>query len=107
MLKRFFHYKGKMRTLGTIAIVIITLVLVFFKSFGKHILRLIDLHSDLGQIGKLHGSTILIYKRFDVESVEMEISIFYFKTILGKIKCLLYQVGVSVIAQCFVQVLTV
>ena len=54
-----------------------------------------------------HGSAIFVDQCLKVESVEMEISILYFKTFLGKIECLLYQVGVSVIAQCFVQVLTV
>lgn len=80
---------------------------MFPESLGKHVLRLIDLHTYLGQVGQFHGRAIFVDQGFQVETVEMEVSVLYFKTFLGKIKCLLYQVGVSVVAQCFVQVLTV
>jgi hypothetical protein len=73
---------------------------VFFERLVKHGFRLIDLHTDLGQVGDLQRCTVLVDQGFDIKAIELEISILNVEAFLGKIECLLYQVGVSVIAQC-------
>src|SRR5690606_19759207 len=46
--KSFLYTKGEMGTLCAIAIIILAFIPMLFHGFGKHLLRLIDLHADLG-----------------------------------------------------------
>ena len=43
----------KMRTFGTVAVVITALVIAFFERICEPLLRLIDVLGDLGEIGEL------------------------------------------------------
>ena len=70
MLQRFLHYKRKMRALGTIAIHILTIVLILPDGIGKHFFRLIDLHPYFGQEGHFKWRSVLLYKSGDVYSVK-------------------------------------
>jgi hypothetical protein len=97
MLQRLFYYKREVRAFGTIAIVIITIVLMPFNSIVKHLLGLIDLLTNFRQIRKLEGRTILVYQCLYIQPVELEIIIFYSKAFLRKIEGLMYEVGICVV----------
>ena len=89
-----------MRTLGAVAVEVFAFILMLLEGIGEHGLRLVDLHADLGQIGQLKRGTILVDQVFQVEPVELEISVLGFEAFLGEVECLLDQIGVRV-AHCF------
>ena len=94
----FFYDKREVRTLGAITIKIFPFVFVLFKSIFKHLLRLVDLHTDLGQIGQFHRRTILVDQRFQVEAIEFEITIIILvKPFLWKMESLVNQRSVGII----------
>ena len=97
ILKGFFYDKGKVRALGTIAVVIFPLVLMLFDRIGKHLFGLIDLHADFGQIGQLHRSAILGDQCLQIEAIELKGILFNVKPVLGKVEGLLHQVGVGIV----------
>jgi hypothetical protein len=99
MLQGFLHHKREMGALGAVAVEIIAFVLMLLESLGKHILGLIDLHPDFRQVRNFQRGTVFVYQRFDIKTIKMEITIFDFQTFLRKIKCLLDQVRIRVIAQ--------
>ncbi len=86
-----------MGAFGTIAIEIFPFIAMLFDGGGEHLLGLVDLHADLGQIGQFHRRAILVDQCFNIEPVKLKIIVFYFKTFLGKIEGLLYQVGVRIV----------
>ena len=64
VLQRFFHDEGKVRAFGAIAIEIFAFVLVLLDRGSKHLLSLVDLTADLGQIRQLQGSAVFVDQRF-------------------------------------------
>ena len=97
MIQRFFYDKGEMRALGTITVEILPFVMMALDGVGKHLLGFLYLHPDLGQIGQLHRRAVLVDQRFQVQAVELKVSIFDLKSFLRKIEGLRHQVGVRVV----------
>ena len=73
---------------------------MLFNRLGEHIFRLIDLHTNLGQVRDFQGRSVLRDQGFDIKAVELEVPVLYMETFLGKIESLFYQVSVSIVAQC-------
>ena len=87
-----------MGALGTVAIEIFSIVLMFFDGIIKHLFRLLYLHPYFGQEGKLERSTIFFYQLADVNPVEFErIVVVNVKPFLGKMKCLVDEISVCII----------
>ena len=47
----FFNDEGEVRTLGTVTVIVLSLVFMPFEGCGEHLFGLIDLFADLGQVG--------------------------------------------------------
>jgi hypothetical protein len=97
VLQRLFDNEGKMRAFRTIAVEIFAFVVMLFDGGSEHLLGLIDLAPDLGQIRQLHRSAVLVDQGFQIDSIELKIVVFDFETFLREIKGLRHQVGVCVI----------
>jgi hypothetical protein len=97
MLQGFFHHEREVGTFCAIAIVVFAFVFVLFKSIGKHLPGLVNLHPDLGKVGQLHWGAILIDQGFNINAVELKITIPNIKAFLGKIKRLFYEVAICVV----------
>jgi hypothetical protein len=97
VLQSFFHYKGKMRAFGAVAIIVLPFIAVLFNSIVEHLLGLPYLHTNFGQICQLHWSPILFNEMLKVQSVEIQIRILGFKTFLGEVERLLHQIGVGIV----------
>ena len=91
-----FHHETEMRALGTITVKILALVLMLFKSIGKHRFCLLDLHPDLGQVSQLHRGAVFGDQGLQVKSIKGKVAVFYFDPFLGKIKGLLNKVVVRI-----------
>jgi hypothetical protein len=97
MLQRFLHHEGKMGALGAVAIKIFPFVFVFLKSFGEHVLSLVDLHPDLGEVRDLEGCSVLFDECFEVKAIEPEITFLYFQAFLWKIEGLLNKIHIGIV----------
>ena len=97
LLQCFFHHKRKMRAFGAVTIIVFACILVFFKGRVKHFFCLLYLHADFGQVRKLHRCAVFVNKCLYVEAIKLQVFIFYFKTFLGKIKCLFYEIQIGIV----------
>jgi hypothetical protein len=97
MLQGFFHHKGEMGTFGAVAVIVFALVAVPFHGVGEHLLGLLYLHADLGQVRQFHGRTVLLNQGFQIKPVEIKATIFDIETFLWEIESLFHQVGVRVV----------
>jgi hypothetical protein len=88
-----------MAAFGAIAIVVLAFIAVLFEGILEHCFRLPYLHAYFGQVAYFQRRTILVNQVFQVHPIEAQISIFYFKILLGKIKGLIDQVCVGVLHQ--------
>ena len=70
---------------------------MLFNGGGKHLLGLVDLIADLGQIRQLQRSAVLVDQGFQIDAIKLKIVVFDFETFLREIKGLRHQVGVCVI----------
>ena len=97
VLQGFFDYKGERRALGAIAVIVLSVVTVLFNSIIKHLLSLVYLHAYFRQKGKLKRSPVFVNKALHVHAIELQVTVIYFKTLLGEAECLLYKVFVRII----------
>ncbi len=86
-----------MRTLGTIAIMIFSLITRGLNCSVEHILRLFDLRANLRQIGQLKRCTISINQILKRNSVKGQVIVFNIKTILRKNVGLINQVEIGIL----------
>lgn len=81
---------------GAIAVVVLAAVTQRSHSPGEEVAGLFHLRTNLGQIGKLKGSTVLFDEVDQRNAVEREVTVFEVKTILGKVEGLIDQVGILI-----------
>jgi hypothetical protein len=97
VLQRLFDDEGKVRAFGAIAIEIFAFILVLLDRGRKHLLRLVDLITDLGQIRQLQRSAVFVDQGFYIDPIELKIVVFDFETILREVKGLRDEVAVRII----------
>jgi hypothetical protein len=93
----FFHDKRKVGAFGTIAVIVLAFVFMPFERIVKPLLGLIDLLTDLGEIGQLQRGTVFVDECLQIEAVVTEIFVFDSEILLREVECLMHQVGVRVI----------
>ena len=97
VLERFFYDKREVGALGTVAIEVFPFIVMFLHCRGKHLLRLIDLLADLGQIGQLHRRSIFVNQRFQIEAIKLQVIVFDVESFLREVKGLRHQIGVRIV----------
>jgi hypothetical protein len=98
MFEGFFHHERKMGALGAVTVIVLSLIFMFFERSGKHLFGLINLHPDLGQVGKLERGTVLFHVLHQVKAIEGEVSVLRVKSFLREIERLLDEVRIRVAA---------
>ena len=86
-----------MRTLGAIAVRIRTFVVVLCDGNVENPFRFLNLQADLGQVGNLERRSVLLDDIHEVDAVEVEVMVNNFKSFLGEVKSLFYEVAVCVL----------
>jgi hypothetical protein len=70
---------------------------VLFDRGRKHLLRFVDLVTDLGQIRQLQRRAVFVDQGFNIDPIELKIVVFDFETILREVKGLRDEVAVRII----------
>ena len=86
-----------MRALGTVAVVVCTLVVNLCHCDVEHTLGSLNLRRYLWEIGDLQRCSVLVDDVHHIDVMEMEFSIFNHEFILRKFKCLINQINVLVL----------
>jgi hypothetical protein len=94
---RLFQNVAKVVAFGTIAVLVLAIVIERFHGPGEQIARLFDLGANFGQIGEFQWSAILFNEVHEWYTVEHQITIdIDIKPFLWEIKGLIDQIEVSV-----------
>ena len=96
----FVEHEGKLRTLGAVAVIVLALVVGFSHGHLEKALCPLDLGRNLGKIGNLEGSTVLLYYLHEIYVIEHQIAVYHHEFILGEVEGLVYKVNVLVFHQC-------
>src|SRR5690606_16697366 len=98
MLQRFLNNEREMRALCTIAIHILSIILMLFYRIVEHLFSLIDLHANFGQKSKFERCAIFVNKRLNIYPIELQgIIIVYSESFLRKMESLVYEISISII----------
>jgi hypothetical protein len=87
-----------MGAFSAIAVEVLAVIPVFPDRIIKKLFRLCYLHADLGQKGELEGRSVFVDQLLDIEPIEKKIIVFiHVKAFLGKVKCLVDEVSISIV----------
>lgn len=92
----FIENEGEMRTFGTVAIDVFTVVIMPLNGISEEFAGSLYFFSDFGQIGEFERRTVFFYQVVHVNIIEEKPIISQTETILWKVECLRYKVVVGV-----------
>ena len=91
ILERLFQYELEMGALGAIAVMIVALIIHLGHCDIEHPLCLLDLLADLGEIGDLEWSSVLLDDVHQVDAIPGKgVVLLNGELLLRPVKCLIY-----------------
>ena len=97
VLEGLVHHEGELRTLGAVAVVILSLVVRLGHSHLEQTFGPLDLRRNLGEVRQLQGGAVLLDDFHQVDVVEKQIAVRHHEFVLREVKGLVNKVYVLVL----------